>query len=118
MLIDDVERYIALRRSLGFQLRKPSHHLQAFARIAAEKGETHIRAAAVVAWAAQARREMPGTAGLTMWRGLRTSCAPRTPRTRCRRPGSSPRPDRDLLPIFTRQMNWPASLKPPDGSAC
>jgi integrase/recombinase XerD len=52
MLIDDVERYIALRRSLGFQLRKPSHHLQAFARIAAEQGETHIRAATVVEWAA------------------------------------------------------------------
>jgi integrase/recombinase XerD len=54
MLIDDVERYIALRRSLGFQLRKPARHLQAFARVAAEKGETHIRAASVVEWAAAA----------------------------------------------------------------
>lgn len=52
MLIDDVERYIALRRSLGFQLRKPARHLQAFARIAAAKGETHIRTATVIEWAA------------------------------------------------------------------
>jgi integrase/recombinase XerD len=48
MLTEDVERYIALRRSLGFQLRKPARHLQAFARVAAEKGETHIRAATVM----------------------------------------------------------------------
>jgi integrase/recombinase XerD len=54
MLIDDVERYIALRRSLGFQLRKPARHLQAFARVAAAKGEIHIRAATVVEWAAAA----------------------------------------------------------------
>jgi integrase/recombinase XerD len=52
MLIDDVERYIALRRSLGFQLRKPARHLQAFARVAAKKGETYIRAATVIEWAA------------------------------------------------------------------
>jgi integrase len=52
MLIDDIERYIALRRSLGFQLRKPARHLQAFARVAADKGETHIRAATVIEWAA------------------------------------------------------------------
>ncbi|WP_225137849.1 tyrosine-type recombinase/integrase [Bradyrhizobium yuanmingense] len=54
MLIDDVERYIALRRSLGFQLQKPARHLQAFARVAAEKGETHICAATVITWAAAA----------------------------------------------------------------
>ena len=47
MLIDDVERYIALRRSLGFQLRKPARHLRAFACVAAKKGEAHIRATTV-----------------------------------------------------------------------
>lgn len=54
MLIDDVERYIALRRSLGFQLRKPARHLRAFARVAAEKGEPYIRAATVIEWATAA----------------------------------------------------------------
>jgi integrase len=54
MLIDDVERYIALRRSLGSELRKPSRHLQAFARFATEKGETHICAATAIEWATAA----------------------------------------------------------------
>ena len=54
MLIDDVERYIALRRSLGFKLRKSSRHLQCFARFATERGETHVRVATAVAWAATA----------------------------------------------------------------
>lgn len=51
MLSQDVERYIALRQSLGFQLRKPARHLRAFAGVAAEKGETHIRATTVIEWA-------------------------------------------------------------------
>ena len=54
MLTDDVERYISLRQTLGFQLRKPARHLQIFARVATEKGETLIRAATVIEWAAAA----------------------------------------------------------------
>ena len=113
MLIDDVERYIALRRSLGFKLRKPSRHLQSFACFAAEKGDTHIRAATAVAWAAAASTPGRGIAASAMWCGLRASCVPRMPRTRSRRPISSPRRNRDLFRIFTRGMNWPASSKPP-----
>jgi hypothetical protein len=30
MLTDDVERYIALRQTLGFQLRKPARHLRVY----------------------------------------------------------------------------------------
>ena len=44
MLNEDVDRYIALRRTLGYKLRKPARHLQAFARYADERGETHVRA--------------------------------------------------------------------------
>jgi len=54
MLTDDVERYIALRRTLGFQLRKPARHLRVFARVATERGETLLRAATVIEWAAAA----------------------------------------------------------------
>jgi hypothetical protein len=54
MLMDDIERYVALRRSLGFKLKKPSRHLRSFARFAAERGEHHIHAATAVAWAAAA----------------------------------------------------------------
>jgi len=49
MLKEDVDRYIALRRTLGYKLRKPARHLQAFARYADERGETHVRAATVLA---------------------------------------------------------------------
>lgn len=54
MLMDDIERYVALRRSLGFKLEKPSRHLRSFARFAAERGERHIHAATAVAWATAA----------------------------------------------------------------
>jgi integrase/recombinase XerD len=54
MLTDDVERYIALRQTLGFQLRKPARHLRVYARVATEKGETLIRAATVIEWATAA----------------------------------------------------------------
>ncbi|MGH9408867.1 MAG: tyrosine-type recombinase/integrase [Vicinamibacterales bacterium] len=52
MLSDDADRYIALRRVLGFKLRKAARHLQSFARFAADRGDTRIRAATAVAWAA------------------------------------------------------------------
>ncbi len=54
MLIDDIERYIALRRSLGFKLQKPARHLRSFARFVTERGESHIRGATAGAWAAAA----------------------------------------------------------------
>jgi integrase/recombinase XerD len=54
MLIDHVERYLSLRQALGFRLRELSRSLQAFAQFAADRGDTHIRAATAVAWATEA----------------------------------------------------------------
>jgi integrase len=54
MLIDDAERYIALRRSLGFKLREPARHLQSFALFAAERSEAHVHVETAVTWAATA----------------------------------------------------------------
>ena len=54
MLIAHVERYLSLRRTLGFKLRNVSGNLRAFARFAADRGDTHIRAATAVAWATEA----------------------------------------------------------------
>lgn len=53
MLIEDVERYISLRRSLGFKLEKNARHLRAFARHAMEKGDKHIRIATAITWSAE-----------------------------------------------------------------
>jgi integrase/recombinase XerD len=51
-----VDRYIALRRTLGYKLRKPARHLRAFADYAASRGEMHIRTATVLAWVTAAGR--------------------------------------------------------------
>src|SRR5208283_3594687 len=56
VLNEDVDRYIALRRTLGYKLRKPARNLQAFARYADERGETQLRAATVLAWVTAAGR--------------------------------------------------------------
>jgi integrase/recombinase XerD len=53
MLIDGAYRYIELRRSLGFKLRKTSAHLASFADYAARAGDTHIRCETALAWAAE-----------------------------------------------------------------
>jgi len=43
MLTAHVERYVALRQTLGFRLRDTARHLRAFARFAAARSDTHIR---------------------------------------------------------------------------
>ena len=58
MLIDDIEHYLALRRSLGFKLDKVAMNLRAFADFATSRGDTHMRAATAVEWSA-----MGGTRG-------------------------------------------------------
>jgi integrase len=50
MLNEDADRYIALRRVLGYKLVKQARHLQSFARCAAERGETHICTSTALAW--------------------------------------------------------------------
>lgn len=54
MLTAHVARYVSLRQAFGFTLRHVSRHLHAFARFAADRGDTHIRASTAVAWATEA----------------------------------------------------------------
>ena len=54
MLITYVERYLSLRRTLGYKLREISRHLRRFATFAANKGDTHVRASTAMKWAAEA----------------------------------------------------------------
>lgn len=54
MLTAHAERYISLRRTLGFKLDDVSRNLSAFARFAADRGDTHIRASTAVEWATAA----------------------------------------------------------------
>ena len=52
MLREDADRYITLRRALGYKLVKAERHLRAFARFAAERDEAHIRTTSVLGWLA------------------------------------------------------------------
>ncbi len=52
MLIDGAYRYIELRRSLGFKLRKTAAHLASFAEYAASIDDVHVRSDTALAWAA------------------------------------------------------------------
>lgn len=54
MLTEDINRYIALRRSLGFKLKETAKNLASFGRFAEAKAERHIRTATAVAWAEEA----------------------------------------------------------------
>ena len=54
MLIAAIERYLALRRSLGFKLREASQRLQSFGRFAMSRGDTHVRTVTAIEWATAA----------------------------------------------------------------
>jgi integrase len=54
MLIAHVERYIALRQTLGYKLRDLSGNLGAFARFATDRGDIHVRVCTAVDWATEA----------------------------------------------------------------
>lgn len=56
MLSEDVDRYIALRRTLGFKLVKAARHLQAFAVFATGEGDVYLRASTALAWIEKACR--------------------------------------------------------------
>jgi integrase/recombinase XerD len=48
-----IEGYLALRRAAGFQLSNAEYLLGSFARFAAARNETHVRAETAIAWAAR-----------------------------------------------------------------
>jgi integrase len=54
MLTAHIDRYVALRQTLGFRLRGVARRLHAFARFAVARGDTHILTQTAVAWAAAA----------------------------------------------------------------
>jgi len=53
MLTVHAERYIALRRALGFKLHASLTNLRAFARYATDRGDTHVRAVTALDWATE-----------------------------------------------------------------
>ena len=51
MLKTSVDRYLSLRRMLGYQLDYVGKLLHSFADFASERGDTHIHTLTAVAWA-------------------------------------------------------------------
>ena len=54
MLAEHVERFLSLRRALGFKLKGVARNLRAYASFSAARGDTHIRTTTALAWAAEA----------------------------------------------------------------
>ena len=51
MLMTAVDTYLAVRRTMGFQLNTIEHLLRSFARFAAERGHTYVVAQTAIEWA-------------------------------------------------------------------
>ena len=54
MLAEHVERFLSLRRVLGFELKEVARNLHAYASFSAARGDTHIQTTTALAWAAEA----------------------------------------------------------------
>jgi integrase len=55
MLSPSIDAYLELRRAVGFRLKSEERLLHAFARWAAERGDTHVQTPTATEWAATAR---------------------------------------------------------------
>lgn len=53
MLTSAIDRYLELRRALGYKLATDEAMLRSFARFAQERGDTHVASQTVLAWAAR-----------------------------------------------------------------
>jgi integrase/recombinase XerD len=51
MLSGSIERYLFIRKTLGYKLRELSGSLRTYAHFAAERGDTHVRTSTAVEWA-------------------------------------------------------------------
>jgi len=57
MLMQAVENYLAVRRSVGFKLVKAEQYLRSFASFAADRGDSYVVSRSAIAWASQAKSE-------------------------------------------------------------
>lgn len=96
-LREHVEEYLALRRSLGADLRGVASGLRAFAAFAEHEGATHVTVAVALRWAQQSTGKEPATvaARLHLVRGFARWQRATEPRTEV--------PPPDLLPARYRR---------------
>ena len=96
--------YLAMRRALGFKLRKHEKPLQDFVSVLEAEGATHITIALAVPWARQPKNAQPGwwAERLGMVRGFAQYLSGMDPRTEIPTPGLLPHSYRRPTPhIYT-----------------
>ncbi len=104
MPIVHVERYIALRQTLGFKLREVSMNPRAFAKFAAASGDTHVRVCTAVDWATEASSPNVRHIRAEMLHSLAASYMPKIRLMRSQSTRSMA-PDADACPISTHRRN-------------
>jgi len=70
MLTSSLDRYLGIRRALGFKLDCTEYYLHRFVRLANERGDTHITHQTAMDWAAQAATPRQRNKCMTMVIGL------------------------------------------------
>ncbi len=58
-IIDDVERFVAMKRNLGYRFTRDAGPLRKFARFAQERNETFIRSDTAIEWASESPAAQP-----------------------------------------------------------
>ena len=57
MIMEAIDRYLSVRRAVGFKLRTDQIYLASYARFAAKAGDTHMRSSTAINWAKLARSD-------------------------------------------------------------
>lgn len=70
MMTPSLDRYLEIRRALGFKLDCAEYYLRRFVRLADERGDTHVISQTAMDWAAQAATPRQRNSCMTMVIGL------------------------------------------------
>lgn len=104
MLMPDIERYLELRRALGYKLETTEFLLRDLARFARGRGDTHVVSHTATEWAAQTTTARQSHRRLTVIIGLARFLRAEDPRHQIPpRPLCRPQPPRPLPYILTAE---------------
>jgi len=121
MLIAVIDRYLELRRALGYKLATTEYLLRSYARFADERGDTHLMSQTALAWAARTTTARQRDKRLITIIGLARFLHAEDPRHEIPpREPARPRPTRPTPHIFTpeeiQRLSQAAARLGPPGS--
>jgi integrase len=116
-LADHLDRYLAVRRSVGYRLEEHGRVLPEFVRFAQAKGETTVRTQTAIVWAGGASSDGQRGRRLSMVRGFARYLVAFDATTEVPPPGLHPSPVRSTPHIYTeaeiaRLMRLAGELRP------